>query len=339
MSVSIPDTTASASKAAGLAQANAAPEAKTGRPEAVVNGQAAANINFQSQQNRGGPVFHGHQSSADPQSLAGDLTRHHGTPAWPSLPTFMNPSHWFHHFFPGHRPPYPGSCKPPHKPNPGWSNPPPRPNPSCSNPPLRPDPSLNMPYPPAPGRPHPHYARLSNEELAKMLRDNFGAFSGPDNIISVDEIYKMAKKGWSFNPAVNARIRLANELLRRPELMQALDRDSSTGVRDHAISWERLNAVIDGDNYFKYKTDKELAAEMYKHFYDLKGGQEGAELSFDTLRNLSIQGPTGSPKKNRLIQLAKEVLNRSSLLDRMDYFPGRKNDGLINKHMLSHLFP
>lgn len=69
---------------------------------------------------------------------------------------------------------------------------------------------------------------------------------------------------------MNENIRLANELLRRPELMAAMDRHSSTGALDGLIDRQKLNMVIKGENYFKYKTDKELAGELLDHFDELK---------------------------------------------------------------------
>ena len=45
---------------------------------------------------------------------------------------------------------------------------------------------------------------------------------------------------------MNENIRLANELLRRPELMAALDRHGSTGALDGLVDRHSLNAVIQG---------------------------------------------------------------------------------------------
>ena len=94
--------------------------------------------------------------------------------------------------------------------------------------------------PTPPCRPHQQYSLKNNEELAQQLLNNFDAFRDRKNpgYVSVDSIHAMAKKGWSPNPVTNANIRLANELLRRPELMSALDRHTSTGA---------LDGLIDGD--------------------------------------------------------------------------------------------
>ena len=118
----------------------------------------------------------------------------------------------------------------------------------------------------------------NREELAQQLLDNFNAFRDPKKpgYVSVDSILAMAKRGWSPNPAMNENIRLANELLRRPELMAAMDRHSSTGALDGLIDRQKLNMVIKGENYFKYKTDKELAGELLDHFDELKKRSGGS---------------------------------------------------------------
>ena len=179
----------------------------------------------------------------------------------------------------------------------------------------------------------------NNEQLAKQLSDNFNAFRDRNNpgYISVDSIHAMAKKGWSPDPVTNANIRLANELLRRPELMSALDRNTSTGALDGLINRQNVNAVIEGENYFKYKSDKELAGEMLKHFNELKSNPRAGELSFHNLRRLASQSQTGDSSKDHLVQLAQEILRRSDVLKKMDNLAGRDNDGRISWQALYQL--
>ena len=164
------------------------------------------------------------------------------------------------------------------------------------------------------------------------MRDNFHAFRDPNNpgVISVDSILAMAKRGWPPNPAMRENIRLANELLRRPELMAALDRHGSTGALDNIIDWKSLYAVIKGENYFKYMTDKELAAEMLEHFDELKGGRWGPDLKVRDLKKLARQPLTGDAEKDHLIQLAQEVVKRGDLLKLMDDLASANGDGKIN---------
>lgn len=243
---------------------------------------------------------------------------------------------------PGCRPlpprPDPGCRPPPPRPDPGCRPPPPRPDPGCGKPPL-PGPCPGKPYPIAPGRPDPHYSLKNNEQLAQQLRDNFHAFRDPKNpgSASIDSIYAMARRGGSSDPVMNENIRLANELLRRPDLLSALDRHTSTGALDGKIDMKSLNAVIRGENYFKFKTDKELAREMLEHFNELKSNPRAQELSFSDLRRLAGQSQTGDSAKNHLIQLAQEILKRSDVLKKMDNLAGRDNDGRISLKALQLL--
>ncbi len=272
-------------------------------------------------------MFGAPSSQAPRQSAADNVMRHSSEPARQGLMDTVR--HWVSPWFAWHRP----------QPGPGYCNPPPRPNPGCSNPPPRPDPTVGKPYPPAPGWPDPTYSLKSNDELAQQLRDNFNAFRDRSNpgYVSVDSIYGMAKKTWSPNPVTNANIRLANELLRRPELMSALDRHSSTGALDGLIDRQNVNIVVKGENYFKYKTDKEMAGEMLEHFDELKRNPWDRELSFNHLRSLAAQEQTGDSPMDHLIQLSQEILKRSDVLREMDNLAGRDNDGRISWQALYQL--
>ena len=338
MSVSLLDTPVSASSTPDLTQANAKAEVKNTREAPAApsfNGQSAAHVNFQSGDNKAGPVF-GHHPASTP---AADVLGHHHNP--PPIQNLLSQlKHLLSHWFSGHRPPmHPGCGHPPPRPNPGCSNPPPRPNPIGSNPPPRPDPTAGRPYPPAPGRPDAQYSLKNREELAQQLRDSFNAFRDPKNpgSISVDSILAMAKRGWSPNPVMNENIRLANELLRRPELMAALDRHGSTGALDGLIDRHSLNAVIKGENYFKYKTDKELAGELLEHFDELKKGSGGSSLKIRDLKKWAREPLTGDAAKDHLIQLAQEMLKRSDLLEKMDNRGSKDDDGKISRKGLQLL--
>ncbi|MCK3852303.1 type III secretion effector protein [Pseudomonas sp. W2Jun17] len=327
MSVSM-DTSVSASTTPDLSQVTGKAVVKHTREAPAApsfNDQRAAHVNFPTTQNKAGPVFDHHQ----PATTAADVLGHQHNP--PGLHHLLSQlKRWLSHWFLGHRPPM----------HPGCSNPPPRPNPGASNPPPRPDPTAGgRPYPVAPGRPDPQYSLKSNEELAQQLRDSFNAFRDPNNpgSISVDSILAMAKRGWSPNPVMRENARLANELLRRPELMAALDRDGRTGALNDLIDWTSLNAVIQGDNYFKYKTDKELAAEMLEHFDELKDGSGGPHLKFKDLRKLASQELTGDAAKDHLIQLAQAVMKRGDLLKLLDNLVSADGDGKIRRKALALL--
>jgi len=338
MSVLVSDTQASTSSTSDLLQATSRPEVKAPRPATASNGQTAANVSFLPRENQRGPVFGAPSSQAPRQSAADNVMRHSSAPAAQGLMNTVR--HWMGPWFGWNRPqPGPGCCNPPPRPNPGCCSPPPRPSPGCSNPPPRPYPSVGKPYPPAPGWPDPTYSLKSNDELAQQLRDNFNAFRDRSNpgYVSVDSIYGMAKKTWSPNPVTNANIRLANELLRRPEVMGALDRHSSTGALDGLIDRQNVNIVVKGENYFKYKTDKEMAGEMLEHFDELKRNPWERELSFNHLRSLAAQEQTGDSPMDHLIQLSQEMLKRSNVLRKMDNLAGRDDDGRISWQALYQL--
>ena len=324
MSVSMSDTPLPTSSTSGLPQADAKTEPKVSREAPAApsfKGQNAANVNFQSQANKGGPMFGSDQS---PAGSTDALARHYNAPAKQSFLDHFK--QWSSHWFTGHRPPtHPGCGNPPARPNPGWSNPPPRPNPGCSNPPPRPnpgwsnppprpDPTAGRPYPVAPGRPDPQYSLKSREELVQQLRDSYPAFLDPNNpgYISVDSILAMAQRGWSSNPAMRENIRLANALLRDPELIATLIRNSATGASGNLVDWNGVNSVLHGQNYFKYKTDKELAGEMIEHYKELKGW--GFSLTVKDMRKLASQALTGDAAKDHLRQLAQEFLNRPEFI-------------------------
>lgn len=337
MSVSTLDTPVNASSNPNLPRASTGPEAKARGPAPAApsfNGHNAANVNFQARDNHRGLMF-GNPQPTTAHARHADQAGHYGSmPAMPALLDLFK--QWLGHWFGGHRPGMGSGCNnPPPRPMPGCSNPPQRPMPGASNPPPRPFPTIGRPYPTPPGRPDPQYSLKNNEDLAKQLRDNFNAFIDPRNYgaVTIDSIHAMAKKGYSSNPVMRENIRLANELLRRPDLLSALDRHSTTGALDGVIDRQNVNLVISGENYFKYKTDKELAAEMYEHFDDLKGASWKRELSISDLKKLAQQPLTGDAPKDHLIQLAQEVLKRSDALTRMD----QNNDGRIDRSTLRWL--
>ena len=323
MSVSTLDKSLSASPSHDRLQDSPKTDVKARRPapEALsFSDRNMANVSFSSRENKAGPVF------GDPQT---PTERHY--PASPAMhhsvtamrPGFMDPfRHWMHTCF--------GWPRPPHRPCSG--NPPPRPQPGCGNPPPRPDPTIGKPYPTWPGRPDSEYSLKSNEQLATQLRRNFKAFMDPKNpgFVSIDSIQTMAKKGWSPFSSVNDNIRLAKEMLRRPELLSALDRHSSTGALDGLIDRQNVDLVVGGKNYFKYKSDKELVGELLKHFDELKDGPSSWDIDIQDLRNLAREPLTGDSPRDYLVQLAQELLRRNDLVTRLDDLASRESDERIH---------
>lgn len=172
--------------------------------------------------------------------------------------------------------------------------------------------------------------------MAKQLSRNFNAFMDPKNpgYVSINSIQAMAQKGWSPFPSVNENIRLAKEMLRRPELLSALDRHSSSGALDGLIDRQNVNLVINGQNYFKYKTDKELVGSLHEHFDTLKDGPWSSDISLHDLRNLAREPLTGDSPRDHLVQLAQELLRRNDLVTMLDNLASQAYDGRINLRAL-----
>ena len=328
MSVSSLDTPVSNPLPPERVQANATaqPEAKASRPGLSTlsfNGQHAANVNFSPLANPSGPVFGRHPAPALHHGHAGHSAHPHGTPAPTSV--MHQFSHWMSQWWGGQRPPV----------HPGCGSAPPRPMPGdCA--PARPHPVGGRPYPSPSYGIDPGYANKSREQLAQQLLDNFDAFKDRGNAgyVSVNSIREMAKKGWSHDPVMNQNIRLAKELLRRPELVDAIDRHRSTAALDGLINRQKLGMVISDTNFFKYNSDKQLAQEMLEHFDALKGRGWGRDLKLSDLRALAGQSLTGDSPKSHLIQLAREILRRGDVLKTMDNLAGRDNDGRISRKAL-----
>jgi hypothetical protein len=206
--------------------------------------------------------------------------------------------------------------------------PPPRPLPDA----VRPNPG--PPPRPTPERPDPYYSKQSNQQLAQALLTNYGAFKGGQysRQVTRESLQKMADQ-----LPVDANVRLAKELLRRPDLIRALDRNMSTGASDGRLSREDILSVIRSDNPFKLKDDKELVKEMLGHFEELKRKGRGNSITLDKLEDLAKQPLTGNPATDHLIELVKEVMSRSILQGRMDNVDEWQRDGKISRRELLQL--
>ncbi|MBO0493777.1 EF-hand domain-containing protein [Pseudomonas sp. Marseille-Q1929] len=278
-----------------------APQAKANRqaPSAPsFDGQSATNVNFHSRETPAGPVF-GDQN---------DRRHHHNPLAMPPStlpPSFMEQSkQWLSQWF--------GGCRPP-----------------CNSAPPRPHPTIGRPHP----KPRPDYASQSHEQLTQALMDNFKAFTGSDyRSMSLRDIRAMANRQPGSDPIMNNNIRLAKELLNRPDLLQALDRKSGTGATDNRFSKQDLRDALNDTNYFRYQSDKEIAGEMLSHFDELVR-RWGGQISIRDLKKLASQPLTGDSPKDHLIQLAQAVLSRGNLLKAMD----RNGDGYLSRWEIQRL--
>lgn len=219
--------------------------------------------------------------------------------------------------------PLPGNLQP----NPG---PPPRPLPEN----LRPNPG--PPPRPNPTLPDPFYSKQSNEQLAQRLLNNYGAFKGSwlSRNVTTRSLQRMADQPLTGDPQRDSNIRLAKELLRRPELLQSLDRNGSTGALDGRLTKDDIASFVRSDNPLKLSDDKQLVQQMLNNFNALKGGYFSSTIKLRDLNARAMQPLTGDPHTDRLIQLAKEVMARSDLMSAMDNIIGWQRDGRISRQEL-----
>lgn len=217
---------------------------------------------------------------------------------------------------------------------PVFGGPPPRPLPIG----VRPNPG--PPPRPNPALPDPHYAKQSNEQLAQALLDNYEAFKGrwSSGSVTPQSLQKMADRPLTGDPSIDANIQLAKELLRRPALMQALDRNDRSGALDGRLSKNDIRSVVRSDNPLKLHDDKQLVQEMLKHFDALKGNCFSRTIKLKDLRTLASQPLTGNPFNDHLIQLSREIMARSVLTSLMDNKSWWQRDGKISRHELRALF-
>lgn len=318
MSVSALDRSVSASSATDTAPLNPKPDAKASRHAPATlsfTSQSAVNVNFNSSANQAGPTFDGNQRPSECH------THHPHFAFQPNKPPMSSPAvqqgfmqqlqQLINQWFGGQRPPAHNPC----------NNAPPR------------------PHPPGAGRPTPDYSTKSNEQLGQALLDNFKAFTGSSQskTMHTSAIAAMARRALGSDPAMNQNIQLAKELMRRPDVLAAFDRNAGTGVKDGWVDKQQLGALIRDDNFFKYKNDKEVAGEMLNHFDALKSRFSRGEIDVRGLRKLASEPLTGNSQRDHLVQLAQTVLKRSELLTKMDNLASEDADGRISKQALEQL--
>lgn len=209
----------------------------------------------------------------------------------------------------------------------------------CHCPPCQPILQPNPPARPNPTLPDPHYSKRSDEQLAQLLLDNFDAFKGrwPSRDVTPDSLKKIAGQALTGNPQTDANIKLARELLRRPGLMEALDRDRSTGATNGRFSKADIRSFVRSDNPLKQQDNKQLVEQMLEHFDKLKGGFWKRSIKVSELQALAGKPLTGDSSKDHLIQLANAVMSRSDLKDLMDNVFGSQRDGKISRSNLQKL--
>jgi hypothetical protein len=305
MSVSVLDRPVSVSPTADTLLPHPKPAAKASLAAPSYAYHDAGNVNVGSSKSQSGLVF-GEQS----QPAHHHHAAHHSHPSVAPNPAshqgMMQQLHnWLGQWYGGHRPPM----------------------------------NAHGPHPFRPGKPDATYAQKSNDQLAQSLLENFKAFTGSPHSMSLSSssIRDMAQKSLGWNPAMNQNIRLARELMRRPDLMDALDRNPGTGALDGQIDKQQLGQIIGDANPYKYKNDKQIAQEMLIHFNQLKERFGGREININDLKTLASRPLTGNPAIDHLIQLGQAAVARSYLMTKMDNLFSNQGDGLISRNALRKL--
>lgn len=213
------------------------------------------------------------------------------------------------------------------RPNPG---PPPRPLPES----LRPNPG--PPPRPNPSLPDPYYSKQSNEQLAQGLLNNYDAFKGrwPSRYVTQQSLQQTANQPLTGNPYKDPNIRLANEVLKRPGLLQSLDRNGSTGAVDGRLTRDDITSFVRSSNPLKLSDDKQIVQDMLNNFNALKGGYFSSTIKLGELNARAMQPLSGNPYNDHLIQLSREVMARSDLKSAMDNVYSWQRDGRISRQEL-----
>ncbi|MBD8150919.1 hypothetical protein IFT37_14520 [Pseudomonas fluorescens] len=196
---------------------------------------------------------------------------------------------------------------------------------------------LNPGPPPRPNPTLPDNESQKNDLLARGLLSRYNAFKPwYKPTVTPGDIQRMADRPKIGNPnwEVNKNIELARDLLRRPDLMKALDRDKGTGALDNSLSREDIGKFILSNNPLKIEVDKELAERVMDNFNALKGPWWSADrnaIDVNRLKGLALRPPTGDASTDRITQLADELAKRSQLLGSMDNVNGFWRDGKITR--------
>lgn len=167
---------------------------------------------------------------------------------------------------------------------------------------------------PLPCRPCYGFGNKSNADLSRMLLDRFDDFKAPNGFITKGGLKDMAGKPLTGDYEKDQNIRLARELMRRGDLVDDMDRHHITGGLDGLIDRNNLNITM-----FKNQNDKELARELMRDVDLFKAPQWPFHLSLEKLHEVANWTVTRHPYFGRQAWLAKELLRRPDMLDRLHF--------------------
>ena len=329
----------------------------------LTNGQNAERVSFNSVDNKPGKLF-ADQESTSKARTNGDLSqgnnRQSATSDAQSPGIFNTFKQNLKGWCGGQRPPKPDPCLPPPcnakppkppkpcpperpipcKPDPCNSKPPVRPTPCKPDPCIGKPPERPTPCKPDPchGKPDPWFSNKSNDDLAKMLLNSFDAFKDPKQpgYVTTQGISDLASKPLTGDAAQDQNIRLARELMKRPELVNAMDRHSTTGALDGLIDRKKIEMTLSSQSPLKYLDDNKLAGEMLDQFRALRDPDNTDYINVDKLRGIA-QWPTSDPVHGRLAWIAQEILKRSETLAAADGGDHWGKDGWIHKDTLRQM--
>ncbi|QDG55286.1 hypothetical protein [Pseudomonas sp. NIBRBAC000502773] len=169
---------------------------------------------------------------------------------------------------------------------------------------------------PIPSWPGHGFGSKSNAELSRMLLDRFDDFKEPHHpgIITKDGLKNMAGKPLTGDYAKDQNILLARELMKRGDLVDDMDRHHITGGLDGLIDRNNLNITM-----FENQNDNALTRELMRDVDLFKDPQRPGHLSLEKLHEVANWTVTRHPYFGRQAWLAKELLRRPEMLDRLHF--------------------
>lgn len=176
----------------------------------------------------------------------------------------------------------------------------------------------------------PSLKNYSNTMLSKELLstlDELGTDKTfPYNSFTFTDLKNMAAgKLHDGRDATQEQINLAKELLNRPKLLEALDKNID-GWTNNALNW---NDVALAAEDFESLNDEHLLHQTYIYFGELAAAPNIHFLSFSELKEAAGELPSARQFSSKATAVARALLNRPDLLHKLDI--GLNNQGEAGK--------